>query len=246
MQTRHKRPALHGLVIVGVLVAVAVAMTFALTGNIQDNLDSMTGSNRVAITTINAYTAEDRLVISGNIQNLGSQPLTSVTIDEITVGDIVITQTSNIADGEIAPGHGTLTLIGLDDAGTSLSGTDDSDTTGTAGSISSGVAGLTITDTTGGFNIVKGSTDAGTGGTVSATVTITGLSNDENVLESLSAGSSKSFRIVVTGKSSGGSADVLDILRSVPASTQLFMTVSATDGSASTISDPRSVRVTAR
>ena len=241
-----RRSGLHSLVTLGLLVAVAVGATFAVTSGILDNLDSMSGSNRIAIVSVNAYTDGDRMVISGNLQNLGSQPLTSVIIDEITAGDLVITQLANIEDGQIAAGHGTLTLSGLDDVGGTISGTDDSDATGTAGAITGGLTGLTITDTTGGFNIVDGSADAATAGTVSATVTVTGLSNDENVLEPLAAGSSKSFRIVVTGISSGGSADVLDILRTVPASSELFITVAGTDGQTSTISDPRSVRVQAR
>ena len=248
IQTRHKRPALHGLVIVGVLVAVAVAMTFALTGNIQDNLDSMTGSNRIAITTINAYTAGDRLVVTGNIQNLGSQPLMSVTIDEITAGSLVITQDLVISDGSIGDNHGSLSLAGTggDAGGTAITSSKvdvDTDVTATGTHTASKVnhgAAITADD---GTKFVFG----GAAGGANAMVDITGLSTDEGKLESLGAGDSRSFRIVITGQSVGSSdAAVLDILRTVPASTQLFMTVAATDGSASTISDPRTVRVTAR
>ena len=160
---------------------------------------------------------------------------------------MIITQSGFTEDGGIDNPHGTLTLAGLDDDGNSISGTDDSNDVGTAGTISSGVKGLTnsVTDVKG-FNIVNGSTNSGSGGTVSATVVVTGLSKHENDLIALPAGSTQSFRIVITGISAGGSASVLDILRTVPASTSLFITIAGTDGQTSTISDPRTVRVTAR
>lgn len=245
-QKHLRRPAISGLIVTLILIGIGASMTFAAMGGVFDNIGSLTGTDRLVIETVSAYTDDNRLVISGNIKNLGSGIMESVTIDEITVGDLVITQLANTEDGAIAAGHGTLTLSGLDDVGDAISGTDDSDTTGTAGAIASGLTGLTITNTTGGFNIVDGSTDAATAGTVSATVILTGLSNDEDVLVSLTAGSSKSFRIVVTGISTGGHVDVLDILRTVPASSELFITVTGTDGSTSTISDPRSTRVTQR
>ena len=120
---------------------------------------------------------------------------------------------------------------------------DNGGTANTA--VSSGVA---VNSAANAFNIVDGATTANGAdpATVTATVLVTGLSTDEDDLVSLTAGSSKSFRIVVTGISTGGSADVLDILRTVPASSELYITVTGTDGSTSTISDPRSTRVTQR
>ena len=248
-----RRSGLQQLVTLGLLVAVAIGATFAITSGILDNADSMSGTNRIAIVSVNAYTDGNRMVISGNLQNLGSQPLTSVTIDEITAGDLVITQLANIEDGQIAAGHGTLSLAGLEGDGTAFSppaldldsavaapaaATADLDWTAVA------VAGTPATDT-----ITSPNTDTyhflvGTVG--GATVSVAGLSNDENDLEALAAGSSKAFRIVITGLSSGTNPDVLDILRTVPASSELFITVAGTDGQTSTISDPRSVRVQAR
>lgn len=232
-----------------ILVAVAGAMAFALTGGIQDNLDTMTGSNRIAITTVNAYTAGDRLVITGNLQNIGSQPLDSVTIDEITAGDLVITQDLIINDGAIATGHGTMSLSGKggDTAGTAISPiTVDVDTAvAVVGTLATGKVnhGDAIAANSNGDKFVF----SGDGTGASAVVDVDGLSTDEGNLEGIAAGASKSFRIVVTGVSAGSSlATVLDIGATVPASTQLFMTVSATDGQTSTISDPRNVRVTAR
>ena len=91
-----RRSGLQQLVTLSLLVTVAVGATFAITSGILDNADSMSGTNRIAIVSVNAYTDGNRMVVSGNIQNLGSQPLTSVTIDEITAGDLVITQLANI------------------------------------------------------------------------------------------------------------------------------------------------------
>ena len=232
-----RRSGLQQLVTLGLLVAVAIGATFAITSGILDNADSMSGTNRIAIVSVNAYTDGDRMVVSGNIQNLGSQPLTSVTIDEITAGDLVITQLANIEDGQIAAGHGDMSLAGLDDGGAAITFADvESDLTPAAGTTESVWTG-------------PGSDDRFEFGTAThgaATVSVTGFSTDDDELESLSAGSSKSFRIVITGISAGGSADILDILRTVPASSELFITVAGTDGSTSTISDPRSVRVQAR
>lgn len=248
------RLALSGLVVVAILVAVAGAMAFALTGGIQDNLDTMTGSNRIAITNINAYTAGDRLVITGNVQNIGSQPVDSLIIDEITADRLVITQNAAISDGDFEDEYGALTLEGLDDAGNAVGpNTHDRSFNATVHdpSAGNGPAGCRDGDTPTDdefFILTVDVTSGTTAGnpTCTALVTISGLSTDSEELESLAAGSSKSFRIVIVGDSSGTNTDVLDILRTVPASTQLFMTVSASDGSTSTISDPRSVRVTAR
>lgn len=240
---KHQRRALHGLVIVGVLVAVAVAMTFALTGGIQDNLDSMTGTNRIAITDINAYTAGDRLVVTGNLQNLGSQPLDSVTIDEITAGDLVITQVLDIEDGNFAGDHGDLTLSGNNGLGAMFDGVEDAYGAG-AGIGAGGTPPNTYPAITA-DEAFWGASATPTASTPWWRVDLTGLSLDEGNLEGLAAGSSKSFRIVVTGSNTQGNL-ALDVGATVPASTSLFMTVAATDGQTSTISDPRSVRVTAR
>ena len=181
-------------------------------------LTSPENGHTIIVETVSAYTDDNRLVISSNIKNLGSGIMESVTIDEITVGDMVITQLANTEDGAIANGHGTLTLSGRDGAGNSVTGVDDaSDNGGTANTaVSNGVAVNTATNV---FNIFDGATaaDGADPATVTATVLVTGLSTDESDLASLTAGISKSFRIVVTGISTGGFADVLDILRTVPA-----------------------------
>ena len=247
-----RRSGLHSLVTLGLLVAIAVGATFAVTSGILDNLDSMSGSNRIAIVSVNAYTDGDRMVISGNLQNLGSQPLTSVIIDEITAGDLVITQNPAISDGNVVDAHGALTLSGLDDAG-DLVGPNIHDRSFTATVTAPGTgdapagcgAGETPTDDEF-FILTADVTAASATGTCTALVTISGLSTDSDELEPLAAGSSKSFRIVIAGDSTGTNTDVLDILRTVPASSELFITVAGTDGQTSTISDPRSVRVQAR
>ena len=247
-QKHLRRPAISGLIVTLILIGIGASMTFAAMGGVFDNIGSLTGTDRLVIETVSAYTDDNRLVISGNIKNLGSGIMESVTIDEITVGDLVITQLANTEDGQIAEGHGTLTLSGLDDVGGTISGTFDID--GTGGTALTTISGG-VDPITNGFNIRDGGGATDTVATtidISATVVITGFSTNENEsdLVSLSAGSSKSFRIVVTGVSVGGSADVLDILRTVPASSELYITVTGTDGSTSTISDPRSTRVTQR
>ena len=99
--------------------------------------------------------------------------------------------------------------------------------------------------------IVVGSNGAkfvfgGAAGGANAMVDVIGLSTDEGNLESLPAGASKSFRITITGVSAGSSLGaVLDILRTVPAGSELFITMAGTDGQTSTISAcgrPRSRR----
>ena len=115
-----ERRAISGLVVMLILVGVGAGMTFAALGGVQDNIGSMAGTNRIVIDDINAYTAGDRMVISGNLKNIGSQPVESITIDEITAGDLVITQSGAISDGEIDDGHGTLDLAGLDDDGNAI------------------------------------------------------------------------------------------------------------------------------
>ena len=252
--THLNRRALSNLVVTLIIIGVGATMAYAALGGVQDNLGSLTGSSKVVISSINAYTSGDRLVISGNIQNIGNQPLTSVVIDEITAGSLIITQSGAIADGQIAAGHGALTLEGLEHNGTTFGpitrDLDQAVAAITAGANTLGwamvaVAGTPATDTVTEPNTIQYRLNptAAVGG---ATVDMTGISIDENDLEPLAAGASKSFRIVVTGISSGINPDVLDVLRTVPASTDLFMTVTGTDGQTSTISDPRSTRVTAR
>lgn len=245
-QKHLRRPAISGLIVTLILIGIGASMTFAAMGGVFDNIGSLTGTDRLVIETVSAYTDDDRLVISGNIKNLGSGIMESVTIDEITVGDLVITQLATTEDGQIVDGHGDMTIEGVTDTGDDLDVTTvDYDAavtaTTTTGTLEWGAtAADAATDNTFRFN------DQTTAATGVATVRIIGLSIDESDLVSLTAGSSKSFRIVVTGISTGGHADVLDILRTVPASSELFITVTGTDGSTSTISDPRSTRVTQR
>lgn len=205
-------------------------------------------SNRVVITDVSAFTSGDRMVVTGNMQNLGSQPLTSVTIDETTAGALIITQRTVIEDGVIEDGHGDLLLTGVDYDGDTLdfSATAAEAVAATtvapaAGEKSVFLASVTVADDT--YYFTDSTSNIG-----SATITLTGFSTTEAGAdwEALAAGSSKSFRVVITGVSSGDNTDVLDVLRSVPASTDLFITVTGTDGQTTTISDPRSTRVTAR
>lgn len=167
-------------------------------------------------------------------------------IDEISVGSLTIQQSAATEDGEIADGHGTILLLeGIDDNGDVTSDSDiDSDTVPTG--VTAGNEGawpdisIAITASDDKFYVNDGTIGM-------AVVTITGLSGDEGALVGISAGSSQSFRVVIEGRSQAGSgADILDILRSVPASTELFVTLTGTDGQTTTISDPRSTRVTQR
>ena len=242
-----QRQGVSYLIAMMIAVVATGGIAYAIFGDLEGTFGTMTGADRIEIIDLNAYTRGDSLVITGNIKNIGNSGMDSVVIDEISVGDLVLTQTAQIDDGAIADGHGTLTLSGLDDAGGAVSGTDDADATGgTAGSITGGLTGLTTTDNGNLFNIVDSSSDAGAGGTVTATVVVTGLSTDEGNLASLASGASQSFRITVTGISSPGAADVLDVLESVPASSDLFASFTGTDGTTTTISDPRSTTVTRR
>ena len=233
------RRGLSGLVIALILVGIGAGATFAVMGGVLDNLDSMASTNRVVIESVTAYTDSDRMVIVGNIKNLGSQPIESVTVDEITAGDLILTQSAHTADGVIDVPHGDLTLSGLDDLGDQVSAGPNGSNSTTPADPTSGLKWTT--DGIDGYDYYFE-----TGNSGMAAVKFTGLSTDEDELVSLPAGSTQSFRITILGKSAGGSADVLDILRTVPASTSLFITISGTDGQTSTISDPRTVRVTDR
>ena len=238
----HSRRAISNLVVTLIIIGVGAGMAFAALGGIQDNLGSLTGSNRVVITDVSAFTSGDRMVVTGNMQNLGSQPLTSITIDEITAGDMVITQRTVIEDGVIDDGHGDLLLSGKEGDGSDIEFTTAVQAETVPSGITSGnnvyVSSITAAPNT--YYFAQNSQG-------SATITLTGFSTDDDAdLEPLAAGSSKSFRVVVTGISSGTNPDVLDVLRTVPASTDLFITVTGTDGQTTTTFDPRSTRVTAR
>lgn len=244
------RRALHGLVITLIMIGIGAGATYAIFGGVIDNLGAMTDSNRVIIESVNAYTNNDRMVITGNIKNLGSTAMTSVVIDEIAVGDLVVTQSAAISDGTIAAGHGSITLAGLggDAAATPIGATTvDVDTAVAAagGTITTGKVdhGAAIIVDSNGAKFVFG----GAAGGANAMVDVIGLSTDEGNLESLPAGASKSFRITITGVSAGSSlGSVLDILRTVPAGSELFITMAGTDGQTSTISDVRTAKVKAR
>ncbi len=69
-------------------------MDLVVRGPIEiSNITSMEkeAAEKLVIETVSAYTDDNRLVISGNIKNLGSGIMKSVTIDEIAVSDLVIT-----------------------------------------------------------------------------------------------------------------------------------------------------------
>ena len=242
------RLGLSGLIISVVMIGIGVGATFAVMGGVLDNLDSMAGSNKVIVESVNAYTNGDRMVITGNIKNIGTTAMTSVLISEISAGDLVITQNPITEDGDIPAGHGSMDLAGLggDATGTVIATTTvDVDTdvaaigTLTANFVNHGAA-ITADD---GAKFVFGPAATGS----SAMVDVIGLSTDEGTLESLPAGAAKSFRITITGVSVGSSAaTVLDILRTVPAGAEMILTIAGTDGQSSTISDPRTTRVNAR
>ena len=164
-------------------------------------------------------------------------------IDEISAGELLISQNPYTEDGQIVDNHGDMTISGLTDTGHALDvHTVDYDD----------AIGATTTGTLE-WNAVNASTvdrfhfnDTTTAATGVATVQITGLSTDEDGLVSLTAGESNMFRIVVTGISAGGHTDVLDILRSVPSGSSLFITLVATDGQSATVSDPRTTQIKAR
>ena len=243
-----RRSGISGLVVTLITVAIGAGMTFAALGGIQDNLGGLTGDNRVAITNINAYTDTDRMVITGNIKNLGSTSMSSILIDEISAGNLLITQNPATSDGIISAGHGSLTMSGIggDTAGTALTASTvdvdtDVTTTGTVGSgkINHGTGFTTDDGTKYVFNPVATGSNA--------VIEISGLTTDEDNLEGLTAGQSKSFRIVITGLSAGSSsATTLDVLATVPSGAELFMTVIGTDGLTNTISDARSSNVKQR
>lgn len=217
------------------------AIAFAILGDLQGNLGSMTGSERLEILDVNAYVQGDRLVITGNVKNLGSSGMTSLAIDEISAGGLVITQDASINDGEFVAGHGTLTLSGLDYNGGAL-GPITGDFMPTSGNTATNEVKWTANATLSAFEFDS----ATTGG---ATIAVTGLSMGDGsvtTVEPLAAGSSKSFRIVVTGLSSGVNPNVLDVRETVPASTDLYVSLTGTNGITTTISDPRSDRVAHR
>ena len=227
-----------------ILIMVGVSMAFAVLIGIQDNLGGLIGFNYIQITRVSAYTDGDRLVITGDVKNMGSRALSSIVIDKISAGDLLITQNPTVDGGTIVDGHGDMTLSGVTDDGSDLA-TD---------TVDYGDA-VTATTTTGTLNwaaIAAGSADqfyfydSVTPTTGVATVAITGLSTDEDNLEGLTAGSSSLFRIVVKGISVGGHADVLDILKTVPSGSELVITLIGTDSQTSTTSEPRTTQVKAR
>ncbi len=235
-ETVHARPAISGLVVTLILVGVGAGMTFAALGGIQDNLGGLAGTNKVVIESVNAYVAGDRMVITGNLKNIGSVPLTSVTIDEITAGALVITQDGTIEDGELGTSHGNMELTGLANDGSA------SKTVLTSGSCTGGTGYVTGS---GDFNFAA--TNAGTDCT--ASVHVTGLSTSKDNSEALQPGTSKSFRITIHGDSQVASSPTgpyeatLDPKKTVPASTKITITIAGTDGKTSTISDARSTNV---
>ena len=244
-----RRTGLSGVVYLIIIVGITIGVTFTVVGDITDSFDTMTSSNRLAIETVNAYTDGDRMVITGNIKNLGSQPISSVLIDEISVGRMTITQDAHTDDGQIEGPHGSMTFSGIAGDGTTTVPTGaaatvdvDADVTGAGGSVTQVNHGAAFT-TDDGNKFVFGGTATG----AIVVVDVTGLTTDEGNQAAIGAGQSKSFRIVITGVSAGNSgAATLDILETVPASAELFITVTGTDGSTTTISEPRTTRVTQR
>ena len=238
------RRAISGLVVALILIGVGSTMTIAAMSGVQDNLGAMTGSNRIAITSVNAYTDGDRLVISGDVKNLGSQALSSIIVDEISAGSLLITQSPFTEDGIIPDGHGDMDISGVTDTGVATE-------TGTV-DYGDAVVAATTTGTVTWAAATAGNADrfyfndGSTAATGVATVELIGLSVDESNLVGLAAGESNRFRIIVTGISAGGHADVLDILRSVPSGTELYITLFGTDGQSSTASDPRTATVRQR
>lgn len=245
-----QRQGVSYLIAMMIAVVATGGIAYAIFGDLEGTFGTMTGADRIEIIDLNAYTRGDTLVITGNIKNIGNSGMDSIVIDEISVGGLVLTQTAQINDGVVAAGHGTLSMSGIggDTAGTAIAlSAVDVDTavaaagaTITVGKVNHGAA---ITANSNGAKFVFG----GAAGGANAVIDISGLSTDEGNLAPLPSGASQSFRITVTGVSiSSSDAAVLDILATVPASSDLFASFTGTDGTTTTISDPRSTTVTRR
>ena len=249
-----QRQGVSYLIAMMIAVVATGGIAYAIFGDLEGTFGTMTGADRIEIIDLNAYTRGDSLVITGNIKNIGNSGMDSVVIDEISVGDLVLTQTAQIDDGAIADGHGTLTIEYLDNNENSYAATDDRDdvesnaTAGTGTAISLGVNQNTPAGTVDplGYQFQTATGTPAAVATGVARVTLTGLSTNEDTLSPLASGASQSFRITITGVSANGAAGVLDILESVPASSDLFASFTGTDGTTTTISDPRSTTVTRR
>ena len=243
------RLGLSGLIISVVMIGIGVGATFAVMGGVLDNLDSMAGSNKVIVESVNAYTNNDRMVITGNIKNIGNTALTSVLIDEISAGDLVITQDAATGDGQIVDGHGNMVLVGLQHDGNPVS---FSNPVAFNATLPSDVDHTPTSSATAGHVWHGGGAQddrfyfLGAANVGGAYITVTGLSTDDDELVSLPAGVSQAFRIVITGESQGATVGLLDVLRTVPAGSELFITIAGTNGQTSTISDVRTTNVKAR
>lgn len=239
-------PRRHGVsYLVAMMIAVVATggISYAIFGDLEGTIGTMTGADRITILDLNAYKRGDSLVITGNIKNTGTSSLDSITIDEISVGDLVVTQTVVVDDGRIADGTGDVTVSGLDGSAARsrvesvVANHDTPALTGTPSGACSSAA-----HPASGFHLMA---SGGSGTVCMAAVTLTGLSIDEDSLAHLPAGGQARFRIVVTGVSDGG-AGVLDVAESVPTNKKLFASFSATDGRTTTISDPVTTRVVRR
>lgn len=61
-------------------------------------MDSPTSLDRLTVQNLMAYTDGDRVVVAGDIHNIGSTELTSLTLDRLAIHDLVITQDDTTGD----------------------------------------------------------------------------------------------------------------------------------------------------
>lgn len=218
-QALPRRRALHGLFITILLVGIGVAMTLNATGFLGDSIFDIAGSNAIAITKVSAYVDGNKLVITGDMKNIGTTAFQSVLIDEITVHDLTITQDPGLqTGGGFTNAHGDMDVRGKRNSGTIHEGNGNS----TGGAV---------------FDVKVGTDD------FAKVDLIRGISTAEDNVISLSPGQSQNFRITIDGVSGSNS---LSIPHSVLSGSKLFITVIGTDGQASTVSDPRETQVRQR
>ena len=113
--------------------------------------------------------AGDRLVLTANMRNTGGTDIVSVTLEELKIGSIILTQNSTLVDGDPAKDYGLLTLSGMTGYGPCTS------------------------------TLEPGSTVDASGECAGATVTVAGLSMSPDDLSGVESGTTTPFRIVIGG-----------------------------------------------
>ena len=116
-----------------------------------------------------AYYTGDRLVLTANMLNVGGADIISVTLEELKIGSIILTQNSTLAGDGPVDDYGLLTLSGMTGNGPCTS------------------------------TLEPGSTVDASGECAGATVTIVGLSMSPDDLYGVESGATTPFRIVIGG-----------------------------------------------